>query len=104
MRKIFFVIFCRSDAQRAAKQKEAKERELEQVAFSADRIEEGGFPLSMVRKKRVVANSHSVPTLNLQLVCVYHNRQEKWCTLPYEEKIVMKVKTSTIVSGYIGKS
>ena len=42
----------RSDAQRAAKQKEAKERELEQCSFSAERIEEGGFPLSMVRKKR----------------------------------------------------
>lgn len=39
----------RSDAQRAAKQKEAKERELEQCSFSAERIEEGGFPLSMVR-------------------------------------------------------
>ena len=39
----------RSDAQRAAKQKEAKERELEHAAFSADRIEEGGFPpVSMV--------------------------------------------------------
>ena len=39
----------RSDAQRAAKQKEAKERELEHAAFSADRIEEGGFPpISMV--------------------------------------------------------
>ena len=43
----------RSDAQRAAKQKEAKERELEQCSFSAERIEEGGFPLSMVRKKDV---------------------------------------------------
>jgi hypothetical protein len=42
-------LFCsRSDAQRAAKQKEAKERELEAHAFSADRIEEGGFPVSMV--------------------------------------------------------
>lgn len=42
--------FFRSDAQRAAKQKEAKERELEHAAFSADRIEEGGFPpVSMVK-------------------------------------------------------
>ncbi len=40
--------FYRSDAQRAAKQKEAKERELEHAAFSADRIEEAGFPMSMV--------------------------------------------------------
>ena len=39
----------RSDAQRAEKQKQAKERELEHAAFSADRIEEGGFPpVSMV--------------------------------------------------------
>ena len=38
----------RSDAQRAAKQKEAKERELEAHSFNADRIEEGGFPVSMV--------------------------------------------------------
>ena len=47
----FLFIFnnLRSDAQRAAKQKEAKERELEQCSFSAERIEEGGFPLSMVR-------------------------------------------------------
>ena len=47
----WFSIFFnyRSDAQRAAKQKEAKERELEHAAFSADRIEEGGFPpVSMV--------------------------------------------------------
>ncbi len=43
--------FFRSDAQRAAKQKEAKERELEHAAFSADRIEEGGFPpVSMVSR------------------------------------------------------
>ena len=42
------LFFCRSDAQRLAKQKEAKERELEHAAFSADRIEEGGFPMSMV--------------------------------------------------------
>ena len=46
-------LYCRSDAQRAAKQKEAKERELEQVAFSADRIEEGGFPLSMVSSNKI---------------------------------------------------
>ena len=39
-----FLINFRSDAQRAAKQKEAKERELEHAAFSADRIEEPGFP------------------------------------------------------------
>ena len=45
----FFNFHSRSDAQRAAKQKEAKERELEHAAFSADRIEEGGFPpVSMV--------------------------------------------------------
>ena len=48
-------LYCRSDAQRAAKQKEAKERELEQVAFSADRIEEGGFPLSMVREQQLIS-------------------------------------------------
>ena len=46
----------RSDAQRAAKQKEAKERELEQCSFSAERIEEGGFPLSMVRKNVTLKN------------------------------------------------
>lgn len=42
------IYLFRSDAQRLAKQKEAKERELEHAAFSADRIEEGGFPMSMV--------------------------------------------------------
>ena len=50
--ELYFIYYdFRSDAQRAAKQKEAKERELEQCSFSAERIEEGGFPLSMVRKK-----------------------------------------------------
>lgn len=60
----------RSDAQRAAKQKEAKERELEHAAFSADRIEEGGFPpISMVSflpsflKKCAVHNNASQGTL-----------------------------------------
>ena len=42
------LLIFRSDAQRAAKQKEAKERELEAHSFNADRIEEGGFPVSMV--------------------------------------------------------
>ena len=47
----------RSDAQRAAKQKEAKERELEHAAFSADRIEEGGFPpVSMVSNIHIEPN------------------------------------------------
>ena len=46
---VYDAFHSRSDAQRAAKQKEAKERELEHAAFSADRIEEGGtFPMSMV--------------------------------------------------------
>ena len=60
----FLLIFndLRSDAQRAAKQKEAKERELEQCSFSAERIEEGGFPLSMVRwgKKRDLSTAMKV--------------------------------------------
>jgi len=49
-KRVFLLFAFRSDAQRAAKQKEAKERELEHAAFSADRIEEGGFPVSMVKK------------------------------------------------------
>ena len=59
---LFSFIFhdLRSDAQRAAKQKEAKERELEQCSFSAERIEEGGFPLSMVRKATVSSTSIQV--------------------------------------------
>ena len=52
--KQFSQFFSRSDAQRAAKQKEAKERELEAHAFSADRIEEGGFPVSMVSDLRTL--------------------------------------------------
>ena len=47
--KFSLLLLCRSDAQRAAKQKEAKERELEHQVFSADRLDqEGGFPMSMV--------------------------------------------------------
>ncbi len=38
----------RSDAQRSAKQKERKERELEHCAFNAEHMEDGGFPLQMV--------------------------------------------------------
>jgi len=52
----------RSDAQRAAKQKEAKERELEHAAFSADRIEEGGFPpVSMDPLMRRIEGSPMIP-------------------------------------------
>lgn len=51
----------RSDAQRAAKQKEAKERELEQCAFSADRIEEGGFPVSMDPLMRRIEGAPMIP-------------------------------------------
>ena len=47
--KLIPLIHFRSDAQRAQKQKEAKEREMEHAAFSAERIgDEGGFPMSMV--------------------------------------------------------
>jgi len=51
----------RSDAQRAAKQKEAKERELEQCSFSAERIEEGGFPLSMDPLMRRIEGAPIIP-------------------------------------------
>jgi hypothetical protein len=57
-----FLLLYRSDAQRAAKQKEAKERELEHASFSADRIEEGGFPqVSMVSLSKKVTSSHISP-------------------------------------------
>lgn len=52
----------RSDAQRAEKQKQAKERELEHAAFSADRIEEGGFPpVSMDPLMRRIEGSPMIP-------------------------------------------
>jgi hypothetical protein len=43
-----FAFVFRSDAQRSAKQKERKERELEHCAFNAEHMEDGGFPLQMV--------------------------------------------------------
>ena len=58
---MYGIFYFRSDAQRAAKQKEAKERELEHAAFSADRIEEGGFPpVSMVRLKYIPTDSTKI--------------------------------------------
>ena len=52
--KLIPLIPFRSDAQRAQKQKEAKEREMEHAAFSAERIgDEGGFPMSMVSEQDV---------------------------------------------------
>ena len=43
---------CRSDAQRASKQKEMKEKELELCAFNAEHIEDSGHTQSLVRFKR----------------------------------------------------
>ncbi len=43
-----FAFVFRSDAQRSAKQKERKERELEHCSFNAEHMEDGGFPLQMV--------------------------------------------------------
>ncbi len=43
-----FAFVFRSDAQRSAKQKERKERELEHCAFNAEHMEDGGFPLQLV--------------------------------------------------------
>ena len=41
----------RSDAQRASKQKEMKEKELELCAFNAEHIEDSGHTQSLVRFK-----------------------------------------------------
>ena len=41
--------FCRSDAQRAAKLKENKEKELEHCAFNAEQIEDNNHAQSLVR-------------------------------------------------------
>jgi len=71
----------RSDAQRAAKQKEAKERELEQVAFSADRIEEGGFPLSMDPLMRRIEGAPMIPPgglLHSEIPVRPRNRLTEW--------------------------
>ncbi len=46
--KDLLLLCSRSDAQRSAKQKERKERELEHCAFNAENMEDGGFPLQMV--------------------------------------------------------
>ena len=43
----------RSDAQRAAKQKERKEKELEQCAFNAEQIEDSSHTHSLVSSRRV---------------------------------------------------
>ena len=41
---------CRSDAQRAAKLKERKEKELEHCAFNAEQIEDSNHAQSLVRE------------------------------------------------------
>lgn len=43
-----FPPICRSDAQRAAKQKERKEKELELCAFNAEQIEDSSHTHSLV--------------------------------------------------------
>jgi len=72
----------RSDAQRAAKQKEAKERELEHAAFSADRIEEGGFPpISMDPLMRRIEGSPMIPPsalLHSEIPVRRRNRLLEW--------------------------
>ena len=45
----FSFFFCRSDAQRAAKLKENKEKELEHCAFNAEQIEDSNHAQSLVR-------------------------------------------------------
>ena len=44
-----FEMQSRSDAQRASKQKEMKEKELELCAFNAEHIEDSGHTQSLVR-------------------------------------------------------
>ena len=44
---------CRSDAQRASKLKEVKEKELEMAAFNAEHIEDQGHARSLVNYVRI---------------------------------------------------
>lgn len=87
----------RSDAQRLAKQKEAKERELEHAAFSADRIEEGGFPMSMDPLMRRIEGAPMVPPgALLQSEIPVHRRHNRF--FDYFRNIQFRAKMIDVIS------
>ena len=56
-----FTVLCRSDAQRAAKQKERKEKELELCAFNAEQIEDSHHTHSLVSTVLLKILQHFIP-------------------------------------------
>ncbi|XP_071748632.1 glutamate-gated chloride channel isoform X3 [Lepeophtheirus salmonis] len=90
----------RSDAQRAAKQKEAKERELEQCAFSTERIEDGGFPLSMDPLMRRIEGAPMIPPGGLLQneipLQVRRNPISDWC-----QRFQFRAKKIDVISRFL---
>ena len=72
-----FFFCCRTDAQRAAKVKENKEKELEHCAFNAEQIEDSNHAQSLVRinvryfKVKIIKLQHLSPKRNFKKISPY---------------------------------